>query len=688
MKKNKVWTGLRLVICIGLIGLLSAPVFGVSGLTIGPEETSCTKTTHRLTITGGTPQHCLPDEIYLQWYRFNTVPPGGWVLVKEGWYSDPENRYYDVNQPYHGPYVLRAWEVCHGNQHGPYDSPEVSVWLKVQNSSSVSATPSTICAGQSTTLSATAEYYDEVWWSDGVNEMHCDCFHRPCEITVSPTTTTTYYTRRRNPTSGCYGEWTPITVTVVQPPNKNLTVSAVTTPICSGGSSTIRVATSESGVTYGLYIKGGAQVGSNKTGNGGNLDFATGTLTSTTQYTVKATRSPCSQVSLNTEPTVTVNPLPGTPTGAQASPGSICIGGSTTLSATPGSGGNQVYWYTGSCGGTQVGVGNQSVSPTSTTKYYARTRNSTTGCWSAGCAEVTVTVVQPPTTASVGGPQEICASGKTSPLGGNTPTVGTGAWSIVSGGTGTFSNASSGSSTFTHTGGAGPVVLRWTISNPPCTASYADVTVTVNAAPSITSHPSSQTKRVGESVTFSVTASGTAPISYQWRKDGSDITDATSSSYTISSITTDHAGSYTCRVTDACGYVTSNAAILTVATEIPALGVPNFSLGGGDWYYDAQTGAGQQGIKDGRGLNNIGLFVRTWGRVTSVGANHFYIDDGSALESGLGNPGVRVEVPAGASMPLEGSYVTVSGASSCYKVGEEVYPCIRVGEESGITVIE
>ncbi|MBL0036017.1 MAG: hypothetical protein IPP26_09655 [Flavobacteriales bacterium] len=82
----------------------------------------------------------------------------------------------------------------------------------------------------------------------------------------------------------------------------------------------------------------------------------------------------------------------------------------------------------------------------------------------------------------MGGPQTICASATTTALGGNTATPGTGAWSVVSGGTGTFSNAASGSSTFTHTGGAGPVVLRWTISNSPCASTTADVSISITPA--------------------------------------------------------------------------------------------------------------------------------------------------------------------------------------------------------------
>ena len=95
-----------------------------------------------------------------------------------------------------------------------------------------------------------------------------------------------------------------------------------------------------------------------------------------------------------------------------------------------------------------------------------------------------VTVSQPPTTATVGGAKTVCTGGTTAPLGGNTPASGTGQWSVASGGTGSFNpGATTPNATFTHATGTGPITLRWTISNPPCTASSADVTVVVNPKP-------------------------------------------------------------------------------------------------------------------------------------------------------------------------------------------------------------
>ena len=93
---------------------------------------------------------------------------------------------------------------------------------------------------------------------------------------------------------------------------------------------------------------------------------------------------------------------------------------------------------------------------------------------------------------------------------------------------------------------------------------------TVPSPPSITTHPTSQTKVVGDSVTFSVVASGTG-LSYQWQKGGANITGATGASYTKTNLQTTDGGSYACIVTNAGGSVTSNSATLTVNLAPPSI---------------------------------------------------------------------------------------------------------------------
>ena len=69
----------------------------------------------------------------------------------------------------------------------------------------------------------------------------------------------------------------------------------------------------------------------------------------------------------------------------------------------------------------------------------------------------------------------------------------------------------------------------------------------------------------GSGVTFSVTATGTAPLSYQWRKGGSNISGATSATYSMTNVQAADAGTYSVVVSNSAGSVTSANATLTVS---------------------------------------------------------------------------------------------------------------------------
>ncbi len=92
--------------------------------------------------------------------------------------------------------------------------------------------------------------------------------------------------------------------------------------------------------------------------------------------------------------------------------------------------------------------------------------------------------------------------------------------------------------------------------------------------PFITQHPASQTVSEGATVVFSVEASGQQPMSYQWRKDGVDVTNggrisgAMAASLQIAGATTADQGSYQCVVTNSHGSVSSNPASLTVTPNV------------------------------------------------------------------------------------------------------------------------
>ncbi|MBU6170668.1 MAG: immunoglobulin domain-containing protein [Verrucomicrobia bacterium] len=89
--------------------------------------------------------------------------------------------------------------------------------------------------------------------------------------------------------------------------------------------------------------------------------------------------------------------------------------------------------------------------------------------------------------------------------------------------------------------------------------------ITDSLPPSIMSHPNDLRVGSGESASFSASADGTS-LSYQWYKNGSPISGATASSYTIPNAKASDAGNYTVIVANSAGTVTSNAATLTVVT--------------------------------------------------------------------------------------------------------------------------
>ncbi|MHB9036629.1 MAG: glycoside hydrolase domain-containing protein [Armatimonadota bacterium] len=99
-------------------------------------------------------------------------------------------------------------------------------------------------------------------------------------------------------------------------------------------------------------------------------------------------------------------------------------------------------------------------------------------------------------------------------------------------------------------------------------------------------------------------------------------------------------------------YIAAGSATASGSGTIAPLAITNKALGGGS------NGVGQPGVLGGTGLNNIGLLVKTTGKILSVQPTWFKIDDGS---------GVDVKVLGAA--PVGAEYVTVTGISSCEESG-------------------
>jgi hypothetical protein len=119
-----------------------------------------------------------------------------------------------------------------------------------------------------------------------------------------------------------------------------------------------------------------------------------------------------------------------------------------------------------------------------------------------------------------------------------------------------------------HTNNAGEYDV--VITNVAGALTSAVATLTVWVPPTISTQPQSRTNMAGSDASFSVLASGTLPLSYQWRFNGTAITGATTNLLTLNSVQTTNAGSYDVVVTNLAGWTTSAVATLTVLAPPPA----------------------------------------------------------------------------------------------------------------------
>ena len=181
--------------------------------------------------------------------------------------------------------------------------------------------------------------------------------------------------------------------------------TADNTTICSGAVANILLsATGGSGSQLEWYT---GNCGGTFVGNGNNLSIAAPTVTTT--YYVRWLSVACSNSTCVTV-TVTVKSLPTVPTTAAVDRNNFCDNdaGNIKLSYTGGTG-DSLVWYSGSCGGTKIGIGNNLsiASPFASTNYYARWESGT--CTPSNCLPVNVVTVTAPTP-SITGVSSSCAS--------------------------------------------------------------------------------------------------------------------------------------------------------------------------------------------------------------------------------------------------------------------------------------
>jgi subtilisin-like proprotein convertase family protein len=127
-----------------------------------------------------------------------------------------------------------------------------------------------------------------------------------------------------------------------------------------------------------------------------------------------------------------------------------------------------------------------------------------------------------------------------------------------------------------------------------------------NSPPNITNQPQTQTVPCGGNATFTIGAQGTPPLSYQWRRNGSDLLGGTTTIYTVVPVSAADAGQYSVRVSNVGGSVTSSVAVLTVSdTNPPSIVCPtNFTVEcGTPWTF------GNPAASDGCAGTNVSIVI-------------------------------------------------------------------------------
>jgi len=435
----------------------------------------------------------------------------------------------------------------------------------------------TITAGQQTTLSVTATGTSPTYqWFIGTAPSTSSPAPNGTgnQLTVSPGTTTSYWVRVSGCTTSVNSRTATVTVNCASPSVPTPIASPST--ISSGQSSTLTASPTGSGpFTYQWYVGPSGDTSNLITGATNSSTSVSPTVT--TSYWVRVTGQ-CGTFN-SPATTVTVNCTPIPFGGVSASPSTINVGQSSTLSvSTSGSGPFTFQWYRGSLGDASnpifAAIGSSTVvSPTTNTAYWVHV---TAPCGSQD-GNVTVFVNAPCTQSSI---TTHPSSATIAPGGSTTLTVvAAGSAPIsyqwytgTSGNTGSpIPNATNASVTVSPT----VTTSYWVrVSNSCNTIGNNSTTavVTVSAtcpAATITTQPASVSAPIGTTATLNVVATITGTtIHYQWYKGakGDLSTKVGTDSPTFTTGPVAATASYWVRLTSACNNLTftdSNAAIVT-----------------------------------------------------------------------------------------------------------------------------
>jgi trimeric autotransporter adhesin len=366
--------------------------------------------------------------------------------------------------------------------------------------------------------------------------------------------------------SGCSVNVTSAAATITVNPSTTITAQPSAQAVCAGSNVSFSVTASGSNLTY-QWEKNGVNI-TGATSSTYTINSATSADSAMYQVTVTGS---CGTVTSNAVPFV-VNASTSISTAPVAQ--SVCNGAAAAFSVTATGSGSLTYqWRKAGVaipGATASSLNFSSVAASDAANYDVIV---TGNCGSDTSTAVSLTVNAGPAITTQPVSQLACA-----------------------GGSATFTVTATGSNLTYQWRKAGVAITGATSStltinpvNATDTASYdvvvsgncggavnsSTVTLSFKTATSITTQPVPQTVCALATTTMSVSAAGSGVLSYQWRKNGVNISGATTATYSIVNTAVTDSGHYDVVITGACGSVTSNSIVLTVnaCTAVPNVNV-------------------------------------------------------------------------------------------------------------------
>jgi len=494
-------------------------------------------------ISSGTTSICGSGSIVLLSYVTGTPVTYQWKR-NGSFLGGATNSTYTATQT--GSYSVMVVNAC-----GNVTSNTISITQAVIPTATISSGATTVCTGGSTLLSSsvTGVPVTYQWQRNGTNIASASSATYAATLDGNYTLVAT--NACGNVTSNA------IALTSITPPAPSITAAGPVS-ICTGGS-----------VVLNSSVTGTAPISYQWQRNGVNISAATGvsyTATLSGTYRLQTTNS-CGTVFSNTI-TVSIISTP-TVTVTASGPISFCTGGNVVLTAS-GNGANPAYQWMRN-GVNISGATNTNYTVTISGSYVVQMTNS---CGNAISSATVVAVVTLPTASITATFPSICTGGSTLLASSVTQSPLTYQWKLNNA---NIIGATSATYTATVIGNYSVVV-----TNACGNASSNTLTITAGTTPTATISTSGATSFCsGGSVTLNSSVSGT-PVTYQWKRNGTNISGATSANYTATL-----AGSYTLQITNNCGNVTSNAINVTLLTGAPA--TPG-TITGPSSFCDYQTG--------------------------------------------------------------------------------------------------